>query len=241
MKKGFKEPGELPRRFYKAVDVAPAGGAFEVRLDGRTPKSPAGKPLALPTEPLARMIADEWAGQGDHIVFAEMIATRLAWTAIDRVSEARGEVAGEVARYAGSDALCYVAEAPRDLVERQGRSWNPLLDWAREALGVELHAVEGIIHRPQPPQSIARVAALAEQLDDFGLAALAHATALFGSAALALAVQRGRVTGEEAYALSRLDEAFQEEHWGVDEEAAERTQRLTHEAIMLDRWFAALR
>ncbi|HYG27850.1 MAG TPA: ATP12 family protein [Caulobacteraceae bacterium] len=239
--RGFKEPGELPRRFYKAVEVAQANGAFEVRLDGRTPKSPAGKPLALPTRALADMVAAEWAGQGDHIVMARMIATRLAWTAIDRVGEAHAEVAAEVARYAGSDALCYVAEEPLELVERQARAWQPLLGWARAELGVELHAVEGVIHRPQPPRSLARIEALAGELDDFTLAALAYATALFGSAVLGLAVQRGRLPGEEAFALSRLDESFQEERWGVDAEAAERTERLTGEALMLDRWFAALR
>jgi chaperone required for assembly of F1-ATPase len=239
--RGFKEPGELPRRFYKAVEVVEVNGAFEVQLDGRTPKSPAGKPLALPTRALADLVAAEWAGQGDHIVMAEMVATRLAWTAIDRVGEAHAEVAAEVARYAGSDALCYVAEQPLELVERQAREWRPLLDWARIELGVELHAVEGIVHRPQPPQSLARVEALAAELDDFTLAALAHATALFGSAVLALAVQRGRLTGEQAFALSRLDEVFQEERWGIDDEAAERTKRLTGEAQMLGRWFAALR
>ena len=239
--RGFKEPGELPRRFYKAVEVAEANGAFEVRLDGRTPKSPAGKPLALPTRGLADLIAAEWAGQGKHIVMAGMVATRLAWTAIDRVCEAHGEVAAEVARYAGSDALCYVAEQPLELVERQALQWRPLLDWSSADLGVELHAVEGIVHRPQPPHSLARVETLAAELDDFTLSALAHATALFGSAVLALAVQRGRLTGEEAFALSRLDETFQEERWGVDEEAAERTERLTGEAKMLHLWFAALR
>lgn len=239
--RGFKEPGELPRRFYKAVDVAPAGEGFEVRLDGRTPRTPAGKPLALPTRGLADMVAAEWAGQGEHIVMAEMVATRLAYTALDRVSQARAEVAQEVARYAGSDALCYRAEEPVALVERQARSWRPLLDWARDELGVELHAVEGIIHRPQPPQSVSRTAELAEQPDDFGLAGLAHATALFGSAVLALAVQRGRVTAEEAFALSRLEETFQEERWGIDAEAAERTERLAAEAAMLGLWFAALR
>lgn len=236
--RGFKEPQELPRRFYTEVSV---GEGHAVLLDGRTPRSPAAKPLVLPTRPLAELIAAEWAGQGEHILMAQMPATRLAWTALDRVSVAHGEVAAEVARYAGSDALCYVAEEPQALVERQARLWGPLLDWAREDLGVDLHPVEGIIHRPQPPQSLARAGELAEALDDFSLAALAHATALFGSAVLGFALQRGRLGGEEAFQLSRLDEAFQEERWGVDAEAAERTHRLTEEAAMLDSWFAALR
>ncbi|HEX6859258.1 MAG TPA: ATP12 family protein [Caulobacteraceae bacterium] len=235
--KGYKEPLALPRRFYK--DVTVADGA--VQLDGRTPRSPGARPLVLPTEPLAQLVAEEWAAQGEHIVMAQMPATRLAWTALDRVAIAHEEVAAEVARYAASDALCYVAEEPAALVERQAHAWGPLLAWAREELGVELHPVEGIIHRPQPPHSIARAGELAEALNDFSLAALAHATALFGSAVLGFALQRGRVGGDEAFHLSRLDETFQEERWGIDAEAADRTQRLAQEAAMLDRWFAALR
>ncbi|HEX5777156.1 MAG TPA: ATP12 family protein, partial [Caulobacteraceae bacterium] len=205
-----------------------------------TPRSPAGRPLVLPTQALAELVAAEWAGQGEHIAMATMAATRLAWTAIDRVAEAHTEVAAEVARYAGSDLCCYLAEQPAALVERQARLWAPLREWAKDELGVALHPAEGIVHKPQPLTSLLRAEKLAEALDDFTLTGLAHATALFGSAVLAFALQRGRLSGAEAFALSRLDEAFQEEQWGVDAEAAERTQMLAAEAAMLERWFAAL-
>jgi chaperone required for assembly of F1-ATPase len=239
--RGYKEPLALPRRFYKAVDMAAADGGFAVQLDGRTPKSPAGKALILPTEPLASLIAAEWAGQSEHILLATMPATRLAWTALDRVAEAHAEVAAEVARYAGSDLLCYRADEPASLVKRQARLWEPLLEWAKAELDVALNPVEGVVHRPQPVASLLRAEKLAEGLDDFSLAGLAHAAALFGSAVLGFALQRGRLSGGEAYGLSRLDEVFQEERWGVDEEAAERTARLAAEAVMLERWFACLR
>lgn len=241
MARGYKEPVDRVRRFYEAVDVAPAGGGFAVRLDGRSPKTPGGRSLTLPTEALAALVADEWAGQGEHILIATMPATRLANTALDRVPAAHAEVAAEVARYAGSDLLCYRAEEPASLVARQAREWGPLLDWARDELGIELKPVDGIVHRPQPARSLERARELAEGLDDVSLAGLAHATALLGSTVLGFALQRGRLSAEEAFALSRLDEAFQEERWGVDAEAAERTERLAAEAAMLERWFAALR
>lgn len=241
MIKGFKEPIELPKRFYKHAGWALRDGGHAVELDGRVPKTPAGKPLLLPTAPLAEMIAEEWEGQGEYIVIAEMPATRLAYTAIDRLGDKHAETAAEVARYAGSDLLCYFAEEPDALIERQKRHWGPLLEWAHRELGVTLQRVGGIIHRDQAPASLARAREHAEALDDFSLAALAHATALFGSAVLGLALQRGRLTAQEAFDLSRLDEAFQEERWGIDAEAAERTARLSAEAAMLERWFAALR
>lgn len=228
-----------PRRFYKAVTTGPMEGGFAVLLDGRAPKAPGGTPLILPTAGLAGLAAEEWDAQDPHIVMTSMPAVRLAYTALEKVAAVRAAVADELARYAGSDLLCYRAEAPQGLVREQARAWDPLLDWAT-GLGVRLEPTSGIIHRPQPPESLARVQALALELDDFGLSALAHAAGLFGSAVLALALQRGRLDGRQAHDLARLDEAFQEGHWGIDAEAAVRTEGRLAEALWLERWFRAL-
>ncbi len=231
-----------PRRFYTAVDTAPAeGGGFAVRLDGRTPKSPAGAPLHTPTLALAELCAAEWAAQAETVEPASMPAVRLAFTALDRGEAARGALADEVARYAGSDGVAYFADAPAALVQRQQELWGPWLDWARDELGVTLLRAEGIVHRPQPPEALARVRALALELDAFGLTGLGYACALFGSAVLALAVARGALSGVSAHDLARLDEAWQEQAWGVDAEAAARTAGRLRDAELADRWFAALR
>ena len=103
-----------------------------------------------------------------------------------------------------------------------------------------LEPATGIIHRAQPGPSLDRVKTLALDLDDYVLTGLAAATPLFGSAVLALALQRGALSGETAFDLSRVEEDFQESRWGVDEEAAERTQARRDEAVMLERWFKAL-
>lgn len=229
-----------PRRFYKAVTTGAVDGGHAVLLDGRTPKAPGGSPLILPTSGLAALVAEEWDAQDPHIIMTSMPAVRLAYTALEKVGAVREAVAGEVARYAGSDLLCYRAEAPQALVHQQAAAWDPLLDWAAADLGVRLEATAGIIHRQQPGESLSRVQALALDLDDFGLSALAHAAGLFGSAVLALALQRGRLTGRETHDLARFDEAFQETHWGVDGEAALRTEARLAEALWLDRWFRAL-
>lgn len=237
MRKGFKEAQDLPRRFYKTA--AAAGTA--VHLDGRAPKSPAGRPLVLPTEALARMLAAEWEGQDGHILMSSMPATRLAFTVLDRLEAKHAETAAEVARYANSDLLCYFADTPQTLVARQEARWGPMLEWAHDDLGLIFQRVGGLIHRDQAPETLAKVRELAGALDGFALAGLAHATALFGSAVLGFALHRGRLSAGEAFGLSRIDEAFQEEQWGVDEEAADRTAGLAEEARMLERWFAALR
>lgn len=234
------DAAERPRRFYRSVDVAPAEGGFGVRLDGRNARTPRRALLVAPTERLARLLADEWQAQDPEIRSETMPATRLANTAIDHVGAARQAVAAEVARYAGSDLTCYLAEGPSALVAQQTARWGAVRDWAERELGVALTPVAGVTHQAQPAQSLARVEALGAGLDDFSLAGLAHATSLFGSAVIALALQRGVLSGEEAFELSRLDEAFQESQWGVDAEAAERTARLREDALMLDAWFRAL-
>ena len=239
-RKGFRESEERLKRFWSAVDIKEGQGGWAVTLDGRTPKTPAHAPLRLPTEAAARLAAEEWAAQGEFIDPATMPATRLASTAIDRVGQARDAVADEIAAYAGSDALCYLAGEPASLVEQQAREWTPWRDWAATELGVVLEPAEGIVHRPQDPAAIARVRALALDLDDFALTGLATVVPLLGSAILGLAVQRGALSGETAFDLSRLDEAFQETRWGVDAEAAARTAARRAEAALLDRWFKAL-
>lgn len=233
---------QRPKRFYKAATSAPVEGGHAVLLDGRgPPKTPAGHKLILPTAALAALVAADWEAQATEIDAARMPAMRLAATAIDRVSTVREEVAEEVARYAGSDLLCYRAEAPDSLVAAQNEAWDPLLAWADDTLGLKLAAVGGIIHKAQPEASLARAKALALDVDDFGLTGLAQASGLFGSTVLAFALLRGRVTGQQAHDLARLDEAWQEQRWGVDYEAADRTAARLEEALLLDRWFAALR
>lgn len=234
------DPLERPKRFYKTAAAGPVEGGFAVLLDGRAPKSPGGARLVLPTLGLAELIAAEWERQGEYIALAEMAANRLANTTLDHVPKARAAVAQEVADYAGSDALCYLAEHPRALVEREQAAWRPWLDWAAKALGVHLQATHGIVHVTQRAADLVRVRDLAAELDDFSLAGLAFGAPLFGSSILAFAVQRGALSGEAAFDLSRLDQTFQEEMWGVDGEAAARTARLRADAAMLGAWFSAL-
>jgi chaperone required for assembly of F1-ATPase len=231
---------ERPRRFYEAASATPLEGGHGVALDTRALRTPAGTRLVLPSLPLAELVAAEWSAREAVIDYGLMPATRLAFTAVDRVSQARAATAAEVARRAGADLLCYFADAPEALTLRQEAKWGPLLAWADETLGLRLERTVGVLHRTQSQASLDHAQALALALDDFALAGLALAAGLLSSAVLALALQRGRLDAEEAFDLSRLDEAFQEEQWGIDAEAAERTARLRGEAVMLERWFLAL-
>jgi chaperone required for assembly of F1-ATPase len=233
-------PNPKPRRFYVDAAVEDAATGFAVTLDGRTAKTPAGGRLIAPTRALADAIGAEWAAQVDAIDVAAMPLTRLAFTALDRADDAHEALAQSLARHADADSLCYLAEAPQDLRGRQIVEWSPVLDWALDALGLHFITATGIVHLPQPPETLAQVAGLARALDRFSLTGLAFAAGLFESAILALAVQRKWLGGPEAFALSRLEEAYQEDRWGVDAEAAARTERLHRDAVAVERWFEGL-
>ena len=235
-----KDPLNRPRRFYTAVAVDQEAEGYAVRLDGRTPRSPKGRPLVLPTRGLAELIADEWRAQGDVIDHNAMAATRLAHTALDVVPGAREATIEGVTRYAGADLICYFADYPANLVQRQEKVWGPLLDWAEEAHGLVFVRATGIVHREQPRETLDLLSAALRPLDDFSLAGLAFSAALFGSAILALALRDDRIKAEGAMAAARLDEIFQEEQWGVDAEAESKADAMAVEAVMAERWFGAL-
>ncbi|PTQ76023.1 ATP12 family chaperone protein [Celeribacter persicus] len=209
------------KRFWKDTTVAEADGGFTVHLDGRPVRTPAKMPLIVPTRALADLIAAEWEAQEGAIDPNTMPATRGANAALDKVSVQHAEVADMLSDYGDSDLLCYRAEHPRELVERQATGWDPLLDWAAEVLAARLEPRAGVMHTPQSPEALETLRSRTHALTAFELAAFHDLVALSGSLILGFAVIEGRLSPEEAWALSRLDEQFQIEQWGEDEEATE--------------------
>lgn len=214
------------RRFYTSVALDPVpGGGFGILLDGRPVKTPKKSRLVVPVEPLASRIADEWSAQAEHIRPATMPATRLANSAIDVVTANADAVREDIVAYAMTDALCYRAETPADLVSRQATAWNPLLAWAERALDARFLTTAGIVHRAQPEATRDAVASVITSAGPWPLAALHVVTTLTGSAVLALAVRAGELTAEQAWTLAHVDEDHQIALWGEDPEAAERRTR----------------
>lgn len=239
--KGVKgEIDQRPRRFYTEVSIAAENGLWRVLLDNRALRTAGGQPLLLPTEKLAHLIAAEWRAQVERIDLYTMHITRLAYGALDRTAVAWAAAADEARRFAGTDLVCYLADGPSVLRDRQQAAWGPLREWAGQAMGVQLETAIGIVPVAQPETSLDAVHTHVASLNAFRKVALSHAVALFGSAVLGLAVERGRLTAADAYEISRIDEAFQVERWGEDAEAAARTARGRAEAAALDLWFAAL-
>jgi chaperone required for assembly of F1-ATPase len=228
------------KRFYRAVSVEGAAPPFRVLLDGRPARTPARRELAVPGRALAEALAAEWRDQGEHIDPAAMPLTRLVNSTLDGVIGREAEVRAAIAKYAGSDLLCYRADGPPELVRRQAEAWDPILAWARSDLDAHLLTGEGIVPVAQPQAAVAAIEGVLAGLDPLALGARHVMTTLTGSALLALAHAGGRITAEEAWAAAHVDEDWEIAQWGEDAEAKARRDRRWAEMQAASRLLALL-
>ena len=207
------------KRFWTTAEAVAEDGGWGVRLDERPLRTLGRVPLLVPAEALAKAIADEWASAGETIEPSAMPLTGLANAAIDRVAADRAAFASGLARYAEADLACYRAEGPKTLFERQHESWDSLLGWARRRFDVDFAVTTGIVHVPQPKPTVERLVHEVAALDAFRLAGLSPLVTIGGSLVAALAVLEGALTPGNAWAAVSIDERWQIEKWGSDDEA----------------------
>ena len=224
------------KRFYKDVAVISGEAAHEIQLDGRPVRTPARAALALPTARLAEAVAEEWRRQGDTVDPRSMPFTGLANGAIDQIAPNRESFAAGIANYGTSDLLCYRAEGPAQLVEREAAAWDPLLDWARRRYDVTFRVTQGIIPVDQPPETLERLDAAVRAFDPFTLAGLSTLVTLSGSLVCGLAIVEGGHDADAIWTASEIDEAWEVEQWGEDAEAAARSARRREEFAMAQRF-----
>jgi chaperone required for assembly of F1-ATPase len=207
------------KRFWNDVAIVADGTSWTIRLDERPIKTPARAALVLPTHALAIAIADEWRSVGGEIDPYAMPLTGVANAAIDRVAPARESFAQGLARYSEADLLCYRSEGPRDLAERQGQSWDDLLAWARRRYDADFVTTLGLRHVAQPAATIERLTHAITVLDAFHLAGLSPLVTIGGSLVAALAILENARSPQQAWDAVSIDERWQLEQWGADEEA----------------------
>lgn len=234
-----------PRRFWKEATVteAPSAGhgGWGIALDGRPVRVPSRQPLILPSRALAEAVAEEWNAQGETMNPHSMPLTQLANTAQDRVMPLRAEIISELLAHAGSEVLCYRAEAPVDLTARQAEAWNPLLAWATERVGCAWVVTSGLMPVDQPAALEGALRAALEALDAPTLTAVQVAAPLCGSLILALALAEGRLGAAEAHDLAHLDEMYQVSLWGEDREALRRRANIRNELADVERYLGLVR
>lgn len=211
--------GWARRRVWQAARAVPVPSGWTVHLDDKPLMTPARAPLVVPAEAMAKAIAAEWQAQQQRVDPRTMPVTRMANSALDKVAPSHADVAAHLTAYGETDLLCYRAESPAELAARQAEAWDPLLDWAAEALGARLRPGVGVLPVMQDRAALDRLAARVAAHDSFALTGLHDLVTLSGSLVLGLAVADGRLGADAAWALSRLDEDWQIALWGADEEA----------------------
>ncbi|MEL6102863.1 MAG: ATP12 family protein [Pseudomonadota bacterium] len=209
------------KRFWTATEIGASDTGFLVTLDGRRVKTPAKADLVLPTRAMAEAVAAEWDAQDGQVNPLTMPFTRSANAAIDKVRHQHEEVATLISDYADSDLLCYRASRPASLVALQVERWDPMLDWAEGALAARLQIRTGLMHEAQDPEVLARLRDRTRAMSEFELAAFHDLVGMSGSIIIGFAVALDEIEAERGWALSRLDEIWQAEQWGRDEEAEE--------------------
>lgn len=205
------------KRFWKEVSVVREAEGFALALDGRPVKTPGRAALLLPNTELAEAVASEWRSVGEDIDPRAMPLTGLANAAIDRIGIAHASFAASLAAYGETDLLYYRAEGPEPLVARQSAAWDPLLDWARARYDVHFETATGVMHHPQPPATVARLAEAVTALDAFHLAGMSPVVTIGGSLIAALALFEGHAGRDAIWAAVETDEDWQVEQWGDDD------------------------
>lgn len=211
------------KRFYNDVTVIPQDGGYAVLLDGRPIRTQGGgKPQIVPSEALARRLAKEWADQGETIDPARFVARDMADHAIDTIAPDPSTVVEKLLAYAETDTLCYRADPDEAFWHRQQEVWEPLVTQMEQREGVRLERVCGIVHRPLKRETLDRLRARLVAMDPFTLAALENLTALAASLTIGLAALEPEADADALWDAANLEEDWQIERWGEDEEAAER-------------------
>ena len=211
----------MRKRFYAEAGVAEAEDGFAITLDGKPIKTPSGRQVVIPARLLADAVAAEWAGQTETIDPMTMPLTRLANSVVEGVVDRVADVRDDLAKYFQTDLLFYRSGHPEGLVAREATHWDPVMFWAADTLGAHFILSEGIVHVRQPDQAIAAVRE-ALPSDPWSVAALHVITTITGSALLALALAHGARDADQVWAAAHVDEDWNAEKWGVDEEAAGR-------------------
>ncbi len=228
----------MTRRFY---DLArPSEDGLGVVLDARTLRTPGGTVFRAPTPTLAQAIAEEWATQGEHIIPATMPLTQLAFAALDVTPGRRGELSVGLVKFLETDLVCHRADHPAELVARQAAAWDPIVDWSNRRFHMRVPVLTGILPGPVTPEMKTVLAWEIDDLDDFRLTALAQAINLTGSALIGFALLEKRLDAEAAFAAAALDDLWSLEHWGEDEEARGRLDRLKRDLSAVGRFIDAL-
>lgn len=231
---------ERLRRFYDDVAIIEGTSGWQVLLDDAPIRTPAGEVFEVPTQALAEAVATEWAGQQEFVELDSMYHMQFSCAALDYTRGFRQDVERETRDYITTDLLCYRAQEPQGLVQYQTEKWNPWIEWAEQRFDIKLVLVAGIMPAQQSDKTFEIMHAEIAKFDDFALTAMWLLAKHTGSLVVPFAVWERAMEPEEAFAISRIEENYQNEQWGTDEEAQKNREAVANEMRALGEFIALI-
>ncbi|CAJ2669703.1 ATP synthase mitochondrial F1 complex assembly factor 2 [Trifolium pratense] len=224
MPMSFMTGAIVGKRFYKDVKTREAddGNGWTVMLDYRTLKTPAKRPLKLPTLSLAKAIAAEWEYQQiDGIRPFTMPLMRLACTAMERVPVTRPKIIENLVKKFNQDLVFCRAPDDDELTslvrDRQIEKIDPMLRWLESEFGFKPVVYSSFFGGKQEDGLVMAIENRLKKTDDCELAAIDAIAASAQSLTIAIALVQGKLQIEEAIELIRLEEDLQVDRWGLVE------------------------
>lgn len=224
------------KRVYKTVALLETDDGFGVALDGRQMHTPSKSKLLTASRALAQAICDEWDSQGDFIDPGSMPLTKLLNSATDRIKPDPATIISGLLGYFDTDLLCYRAANPADLSELQSSVWQPVLDWLNEAHDIDLSVGTGVMPFAHDAAAHGRAEAFLMDCNVTKLTGVQATAGLTASLSLGFALVEQRLSGAEVAAAATLDETWQMEKWGEDQEALDRVALLATDVLAVERF-----
>ena len=231
----------LPKRGYQTVSIAEhASGGWSLLADGKPAKSPRGKQVVIPSHALAEVVMHEWQQQCERVDGSTMPMTRICCIALDLIGEQREEIERDIAAFAETDQLYFRETKDEKLRRLQDETLTPVLAWAEKHYNIHITLSYGVMVTPQDDTTSETFARLLAQMSDMELAAFSLLVKYTSSFVLGLALKEGYISPEDALSFSHLDEIYQAEQWGKDEEAEDARASLAGEIITVCRFIRYL-
>ena len=203
--------------------------SFRIMLDEIILQTPLKRELVLPNLNLAQEIVKEWDQDSKNINTESMIFYGLISTALDKIIDNKNLYINDILDYVDTDLICYRAQNPKELVELQKIKWDPIILLIERYIGTKVQVFQGILPKKQHATVHANLNNLINQFDIFEISALHRITNITGSIFLSLCVLKKDVSKNEAFELSFLDELWQSENWGFDEETSQKRKEISIE------------
>jgi chaperone required for assembly of F1-ATPase len=221
-------------------DVIECQDGYKVTNGQSELKTPGKNPVVLPNYFLAQELANEWQAKYKDSN-KRFFLTPIINTAIDQVQVNKEKWFDECLFYAHHDVVLHWVDENDALYAMQQLEWRPLIDYVETDVGVKLHVATTIQAAPQDDEFIAHCKHFLASLSDIELIFFKELSSILHSFIIPYAYWNSKVTKQELFIKSYLEEVYQMDKWGVVDEQEKRHVHLKDVISCLCRYLESLK